>query len=176
MIKNLTVKNNTFYNLQKNSSAYFIRYCGESNARPFKIFGNGDNSAILTIEYNTFSHVMSNKDFGNGLPNTNAVVTDIKYNIFYDVFRIYQAITSNSIKSTVGNTIWGTWGGTPNNNDTGGRNDKDGNPYATLEDPNFVGPFEDLELDLTQDKGGVNFTPRSAIAVQNKSGDPRWYE
>jgi hypothetical protein len=175
LIKDLTIKNTTFYNLVQNSSAYFIRYSNSSNAQPKKVFGNSGNSSTFTIEYNTFSHVISNKDFANNMPNTNTLVTSIQYNILYDVFRLYQIIQSQSLMYTAGNTIYGTWGGTPNNNDTGGRKDKNGNPYATLEDPEFEGPFE-VELDLTKDNGGVNFTPHGAVAVQNKSGDPRWYE
>ena len=47
----------------------------------------------------------------------------VEYNIFYDVYRLYQYLQSNNKKSTVGNTIWGVDGGTPNGNDTGGRKD-----------------------------------------------------
>lgn len=175
LVKNLTVKNNTLYNLVQNNSAYFIRYSNASNAQPAKIFGSNDNSSTLNIEYNTFSHVMSNKDFGNNMGNTNTISTNINYNILYDVFRLYQAIQTQSVISTVGNTIYGVWGGTPNSNDTGGRKDKNGNAYTTLEDPQFEGPFE-AELDLTKDDGGLNFTPHGSVALQNKSGDPRWYE
>ena len=175
LIKSLTVKNNTFYNLLKNSSGYFIRYTNASNAQPRKVFGNSGNSASFTIEYNTFSHVMSNKDLANNMPTVNTFTINLQYNIFYDVFRLYQMLVNNTKKNTAGNTIFGVWGGTPNGNDTGGRKDDNGNPYATLEDPEFVGPFE-VEFDLTKANGGVNFTPRGSIAVDNKAGDPRWYE
>jgi hypothetical protein len=175
LIKDLTIKNNTLYNIVKNSSAYFIRYSNASNAQPQKIFGNSGNSVTFTIEYNTFSRVFSNKDFANNMANTNTITTKVQYNILFDVFRLYQFIQTNTLMYTSGNTIFGDWGGTPNSNDTGGRKDKNGNPYATLENPDFVGPFE-LELDLTAVNGGVNFTPRGTVAVQNKSGDPRWYE
>lgn len=175
LIKNLTVKNNTIYNLVKNGSAYFIRYSNSSNSQPKKIFGNGDDSSIHTITNNTFCKVFSNKDFGNNMTNTSSMTQIMEYNIFYDVFRLYQYLQNNNKRRTIGNTIWGVDGGTPNNNDTGGRKDNEGNPYATLEDPDFVGPFLQ-EFDLTQAKGGVNFTPRGAVAVENQSGDPRWYE
>lgn len=175
LIKELTVKNNTFYNLLKNSSAYFIRYSNASNAQPYKIFGNSDKNSTFNIEYNTFSHVMSNKDFANNMPTINTCTINIQYNILYDVFRLYQILVNNTKKNTAGNTIFGVWGGEPNNNDTGGRKDDNDNPYATKEDPNFVGPFE-VELDLTKIDGGVNFTPRGSIAVENRAGDPRWYE
>ena len=45
--------------------------------------------------------------------------------------------------------------------------DDNGNPFATLEDPEFVGPFLQ-ELDLSQINGGVNFEPKGAEAVKIK--------
>lgn len=179
LIKNLVVKGNTFLNLVKNGSGYFIRYKSGSNAQPKKIFGNNDDSTTFTIEHNTFSHVMSNKDFANQMPTVGTFTINLQYNVFYDVFRIYQLLVNNTKKNTAGNTIFAdgvkTWGGVPNGNDTGGRKDDNGNPYATLEDPLFEGPFE-VELDLTKENGGLNFKPTAPIAVANKAGDPRWYE
>ncbi len=175
-IKNLTIKNNTIYNVVKNSSAYFIRYSNTSNAQAWKVFGKSDNTSNHVITNNTFCKTFSNKDFGNNIPNDKTSMNQqVEYNIFYDVFRLYQYLQSNNKKSTKGNTIWGVDGGTPNNNDTGGRKDDNGNPFATLEDPEFVGPFLQ-ELDLTKNDGGLNFKPKGALAVQNQSGDPRWYK
>lgn len=175
LIKDMTIKNSTFYNLVKNSSAYFIRYSNSSNAQPKKIFGNGDNSSTHIISHCTFAKTFSNKDFANNMPNTNTLKTTVEYCILYDVFRLYQYIQSQAYMLTPGNTIFGVDGGNPNNNDIGGRKDKLGNPYATLEDPEFEGPFLQ-EFDLSQPKGGVNFRPTAPIATQNQSGDPRWYE
>ena len=175
LIKDMNIKNSTFYNLHKNSNAYFIRYSNSSNAQPKKIFGNGQNSTTHTISHCTFSKTFSNKDFANNMPNTNTITTTVEYCVMYDVFRLYQYLQSQAKRYTPFNIIWGVDGGTPNGNDTGGRKDTNGNPYATLEDPNFVGPFLQ-EFDLTQPKGGVNFRPQSDYAVTNKIGDPRWYE
>ena len=176
LVKDMTIENNTIWNLVKNGSAYFIRYSNSSNAQPKKIFGNNDNSSTHNIRYNTFCKTFSNKDFGNNMPNTNTVVLNTQYNIFYDVFRIYQYLQNNCERHTPGNTIWGVDGGTPNGNDTGGRKDSDGNPYATLEDPAFTGTFlQAINLD-DQEKGGVNFTPTAPVATQNQAGDPRWYK
>ena len=98
-----------------------------------------------------------------------------QYNIFYDVFCIYQYLQNNCERHTPGNTIWGV-DSTPHSNDTGGRKDNDGNPYATLEDPAFAGTFlQAINLD-DQEKGGVNFTPTAPVATQNQAGDPRWYK
>lgn len=86
---------------------------------------------------------------------------------------MYQAVITNAARTTVGNTVFGVTKET-HENDTG-RTDSNGRPIATLEDPNFEGPI-DSEFDFTKVNGGVNFTPRGSIAVENKSGDPRWYE
>ena len=173
-IKDMTIKNSTFYNLVKNSSAYFIRY--QNNSQPWKYFGKSDNTSTHIISNNTFCKTFSNKDFGNNIPNDKTSMTQkVEYNIFYDVYRLYQYLQSNNKKSTVGNTIWGVDGGTPNGNDTGGRKDDNGNPFATLEDPAFVGPFLQ-ELDLLKTNGGVDFEPKGAEAVKNRGGDPRWYK
>ena len=32
------------------------------------------------------------------------------------------------------------------------------------------------ELDLLKTNGGVDFEPKGAEVVKNKSGDPRWYK
>lgn len=117
---------------------------------------------------------MANKDFANQLPNTNTLTTTVQYNIFYDCWRLYQAIQSQAKRYTDGNTIWGITKASEGN-DTGGRTDSNGKPYATLEDPNFEGPI-DLSFDLAQPKGGVNFKPNGSVAVGNKAGDPRWYK
>ena len=175
LIKNLTIEKSTFYNLVKNSSAYFLRYSNASNSQPKKIFGDNDNSSTHTITNCTFSKTFSNKDFANNMTNVNTMKMVVERNIFYDVFRLYQYLQNNNVRSTRFNTIWGVDGGTPNNNDTGGRKDNNGNPYATLEDPLFAGPFLQ-EFDLTQAKGGVNFRPAGAYVVEHQSGDPRWYE
>lgn len=175
LIKNLTIEKSTIYNLVKNGSAYFLRYSNASNSQPKKIFGDNDNSSTHVITNCTFCKTFSNKDFANNMTNTNSVKMVVESNIFYDVFRLYQYLQGNNIRSTRFNTIWGVDGGTPNNNDTGGKKDNNGNPYATLEDPLFAGPFLQ-EFDLTQAKGGVDFRPAGAYAVEHRSGDPRWYE
>ncbi len=174
LIKKLTIENSTVYNLVKNESAYFIRYSNSSNANPKKIFGDNDDSATYLLSHNTFCKTFSNKDFGNNLPNTNTVTMNVEYNIFYDVYRLNKIFGSSTIKNTPGNTIWGVDSGTPSNDDTE-KKDNAGNPYSTLEDPQFAGPFLQA-FDLAQEKGGVNFTPAGSYAASQKAGDPRWYE
>lgn len=171
LIKNLVVKNNTFYNLAENSSAYFLRYSGSSNAQPKKIFGTGE-TATLTYEYNTFCRTMTGKDFANNLANTDAVTTVMNYNILYDVYRVYQFVQTNTKRITLGNIVCNV-ASSESDNDTS-RTDSNGNPLCTREDPAFVGPYLQ-ELDLTQSNGGVNFTPTGSATISNKAGDPRWY-
>lgn len=117
---------------------------------------------------------MSKKKFGNQLPTTSDITITVNHNIFYDVYQLYQAINRNTKRYTIGNTIYGVTQ-TTNNNDIGGYTDSNGRAYATLEDPNFVGSI-DLEFDFTKTNGGVDFTPRGSVAIENKAGDPRWYE
>lgn len=172
LIKNLTIKNNTFYNLSDNSSTYFIRYSNSSNAQPKKIFGNSGNSSTFEISYNTFSKTMNGKDFANNLANTNTLVFNVHHNIFYDTYRLNKLLSSQAKRYTEGNTIFGVFK-TVDSSDTS-KTDSSGNPYAILEDPQFAGPIN-TAFDLSQDNGGVNFTPAGPVALQYKSGDPRWY-
>lgn len=160
LIKSMVVQNNTIFNTKANSSAYFLRYSNSSNAQPKKIFGEGAD-ATFTIENNTFSKVMSGKDFANNLANTNTVTANIQYNIFYDCYRMNKIIQSQYKKSTEGNVVFAV-------SKSLDSNDK---KYGTEEDPQFTGPI-DQELDLTQAKGEVNFTAGGELS--KTVGDPRW--
>lgn len=173
LIKDMTLKNSTFYNLADNGSGYFMRYSNSSNAQPKKIFGNGGNSSTFTITNCTFSKTMNNKDFANNLANTNTLVFNVNYNIFYDTYRLNKLLSSQGKIYTQGNTIIGIIRSIDGSDLT--KKDVNGNFYAVEEDPKFVGPI-DQAFDLNQAKGGVDFKPTAPIATQNKSGDPRWYE
>ena len=172
LIKNLKIQNSTFYNLSDNSSAYFIRYSSSSNAQPKKIFGNSNNSSTFEISYNTFSKTMNGKEFANNMANTNTLVFNVHHNVFYDTYSLTKLLSSQAVKYTEGNTILGIFK-TVDSNDTS-RTDSKGNPYTTIEDPQFTGPIN-TAFDLSQGNGGVNFTPAGPVVVKYKSGDPRWY-
>ncbi|MCI1681241.1 MAG: DUF4992 family lipoprotein [Bacteroides sp.] len=172
LIKDLTIKNSTFYNLSDNTSAYFIRYSNSSNAQPKKIYGSSNNSSTFDISYNTFCKTMNGKDFANNMANTNTLVFNVDHNIFYDTYRLNKLLSSQGKRYTEGNTIFGVLKSV-DSSDTG-KKDNSGNPYAILEDPEFSGPIN-LEFDLSQSKGGVNFKPAAPIATEYQSGDPRWY-
>ena len=165
LVKSMTLKNSTFYNLEENKSAYFFRYSNPSNADPQKTFGTGATS-IHTYDHCTLDRTFTGKDFANNMPTVERFEVVWKDNIFYDVFRIYQYIRSNNVKRTTeGNVIYGPLSGI-NSNDL---------KYATEANPEFAGPTL-LEFNLDEAKGGVNYRPQAAICVENKTGDPRWYE
>lgn len=160
-IKALSITKNTFYNLQTNSKTYFIRMNNASNAQPAKTWNDGTGS--VTITNNTFFQTMSNKDFANNVASTNTVITTIKYNIFYNTYRVNK-IAGNTTKVISDNYLFST----------GGTNiaalDNTDKTYGTEEDPAFVGPVD-------QDPELVNFTPASSTAAYtNQAGDPRWYK
>lgn len=163
LIKNFTIRNSTFYNIQENSSAYFLRYSNSSNANPMKVFGESNGSYVL--EHNTFCRTMTGKDFANNVATVSTVTFTCQYNIFEDVFRLSKFIHNNYVKYVKGNTICGI-------TQTVDSTDKE--KYATEEVQGFTDWSK--ELDLTATNGGVDFTPTGSVAKQNKSGDPRWYK
>lgn len=170
-IKDLTIKNSTFYNLSTKASGPFIKL---ANNQAKKIWGDSDQTASMTITNNTFSRTMANQKFGDRLPNANTVTLNISYNIFYDVYQLYQAVGNNTTRTTIGNTIFGVTQNT-HDNDKGGRTDSNGRPLAELENPDFEGSV-DMELDLSKPNGGINFKANGSKALEYKNGDPRWIE
>ena len=170
LVRYLNVTNSTFYNLQENSSAYFLRYSNSSNAQPNKIYGTGAN-ATLTLTHCTLANVFTGKDMANNLANTNLITTTMTDNIFYDVFRVYQFVQTNTVRTTTNNYIW--WVKTsPQSNDTS-RTDSNGNPLCTEADPGFPTMEELSPLDFGAENAGADFTP-SGIPADNRAGDPRW--
>ena len=160
-IKSISIQNSTFYNLQTNSKAYFIRMNNASNARPDKTWN--DTSGSVTITNNTFYQTMSNKDFANNMASVNAVTTTIKNNIFYNTYRV-QKIAGNTTKAISDNYLYSDGG------ENVGSLDNTDKTYGTEENPQFVGP-------VNQDPDKVNCVPASSTkAYANRAGDPRWFE
>lgn len=160
-IKSLAITKNTFYNLQTNNKAYFIRMNNSSNAQPGKTWN--DTSGSVTITNNTFFQTMSNKDFANNMASTNLVASMIKSNIFYNTYRV-QKIVGNTSKTISENYLFSSGG------DNIGALDNTDKTYGKEEDPAFVGP-------VNQDPDKVNFTPASSTEANSKrAGDPRWYK
>lgn len=171
-IKDMTIKNSTFFNLVANSNAYFIRYSNASNSQPKKLFGDGNAKITHTWADCTFYKTFTGKDFGNNTTQQNAATYYMDRCVFYDVFRLYQYLHNNCTRYC-NNCTMHYDEASPQSNDTGGRKDNNGNPFTVEEDPGF-----DLsqihELDFSKPNGGVNFTAHGAISSQG--GDPRWRE
>lgn len=158
-IKNISIINNTFYNVQANSSGYFLRF---ASADASQCFGtkNGTSTYDYNMSNNTFIRTMTGKDFANQMNNSKKLKNTFKNNIFYDVYRIYQYVNSNHQLDVSGNYIF--YGVTAKQN-----NDLN---YATeLTTAPFTAPTE--ALDLTKEKGGWNLKPTGNAAA---AGDPRW--
>lgn len=157
-IKDFVVVNSTFYNLNKNSKAYFLRFGNASNAQPHKI-GFADGTASVSITNNTFYQVMTGKNFGDQIASHNKITTTMRNNIFYDCFRVNRVIGGSNQKliDKATNFLWGV------------TNPVDGTDknYGTEENPNFSGPVD-------QDPDAVNFAPTNSAVLERGSGDPRW--
>lgn len=169
-IKNMTIKNSTFFNLVANKNAYFIRYSNASNSQPKKLFGNGNATITHTWSDCTFYKTFTGKDFANNTTQQNVATYYMDRCVFYDVFRLYQYLHNNCTRYC-NNCTMHYDEASPQSNDTGGRKDTNGNPFTVLEDPGF-----DLskihELDFLQPNGGVSFKANGTISSQG--GDPRW--
>jgi hypothetical protein len=160
-IKDLSIQNSTFYNLQTNSKAYFIRMNNASNARPDKTWN--DTSGSVTMTNNTFYQTMSKKDFANNMASVDKVITTIKYNIFYNTYRV-QKIAGNTTKAISDNYLYAV------ESDNVGSLDNTDQTYGTVENPQFVGPVD-------KDPSEVNFVPANTTkAYSSKAGDPRWFK
>ena len=164
-IKNITLRNNTIYNLKENSKNRVIRFNNNTLSR---VFPTDDGTA--TIENNTIYKVFTGKEFGNNTPNKAQYVITFNNNVLQDVYRLTKFIQGNCTKNInlTTNTLWAEVESVVND----GNNSK-APDYATEENPMFVGPV-DQELDLTQPNGGVNFKARGTIS--STVGDPRWLE
>lgn len=171
LIKEMTIKNSTIYNLAENNSAYFIRFSNASNAQPQKIFGDSQKSITHRIEDCTIVRVFTAKDFANNMPTVNTMTDYVSNVLFCDVFRLYQYILNNHTRYTENNVMW-YHKTSPQSNDYGGRTDSNGKPFTTLEEEKFFDPETLKELDFSQPNGGANFHANSAIS--SNIGDPRW--
>lgn len=160
-VRNITMKNSTFYNIKSNSKNRVIRFLSNQMGRIYK---TQDGSA--TIENCTFSKTFDDKEFANNTPNRKEYTITFNNNICYDCWRLQKFMQgNNTLNVNVGsNTIWGV------------KNSVDGTDKtrcATEEDPMFEGDVLQ-PLDLTKENGGVNFKARGVIS--STVGDPRWRE
>lgn len=161
VVRNVTLKNSTFYNIKDNSKNRVIRFLSNKMSR---IYTTGTGSA--TIENCTFSKTFNDKEFANNTPNESVYTITFNNNICYDTWRLQKFIQGNCTLNVnpASNTIWGI----KNPVDA-----TDKTRCATEEDPLFEGDVLQ-PLDLTKENGGVNFKARGAIS--STIGDPRWQQ
>ena len=180
LIQKMMLRNSTFYNTEKNETeCYFMRFSNSSNAQPKKIFGEANNFLEYVVDHCSFIRTNPKKDFANNLPNTQnngKLWIEVNDCVFFDVFRLYQLLQSQWVKTTLGNYMSYTDFCEPQTTDygPGGRTDQYGNFYTTLDE---APEFSDGQLqvfDLSKANGGVNLAP-AGLAASAKSGDPRWY-
>lgn len=162
-IASMTLKESTFYNLA-NFKCRFIRY--GVRMRPEQAFGPGATTEH-SISYCTFFKTFTDDQFGNNFDNSqlHAVITNC---IFYDINRLDQYCFRNGTTREGRNNVAWLAGSEPKLH---------ANVLKICDevDPDFVGPTTKMfNLDLP--KGGVNFRPQAAICIDNKIGDPRWFE
>ncbi len=167
-IKSVTMKNSTLYNLVDNETNFFIRQGNASNARIEKIW-NDDISSSFVFTNNTFSKTFSKKAFGNNFQNYATISITMKNNIFYDVYQLQKFVQGNTTKNFTAsdNVIWGV--ALP-------ADATDKTKYATEDDPGFTFPTELLDLNDPMAQLKDCFTPTQGKALEEKMGDPRYFE
>ena len=92
-IRNLTIKNSTFYNIKDNAKNRFIRYTNSVRSGLNAIFDTASGSA--TFSNNTFVKTMSDKEFGNATPNNSSFEINFDGNILCISARISKFIQGN---------------------------------------------------------------------------------
>lgn len=169
-VKDLTLTNSTFYNLTE-AKARFVRYMNRSNSTPAKAFGVGARS-VHTIDGCTFYNVFSHKEFANNTPKTDKRKVVIDNTIFYNTSRLDKFFEGCPVESGKNNMAW-----LAGVDDDGVEQPmRDGvKQIAYIENPDFVGPCDNA-FDLGVKFGGVSFRAQNATAVENKIGDPRWFD
>jgi len=161
--KNFVLKNSTVYNIQANSTNYFMRWNNKDLKRciPTQL-----QEGKLSISNCTLSKVMTGKNWGDRTPNTKEFVVSFNNNVVYDCYRLQKIIQGNCTwdVNQGSNAIWGA---------TITVDATDKGKIATEEDPGFTEEQVTQPLDFTKPNGGVNFKANGAIS--SNAGDPRWF-
>jgi hypothetical protein len=157
-IKNITISENTIYNINETSNAYFVRFANASNAA--KAFGtnNGTSTFDFKLTKNTIINTFKEQNFGNNTPNNAKPEMTGTQNIYVDLKQPSKFFQGNCTKTIEKNVSWG------------------GTEEATMSehiDPAFTVPT--TALDLTAENGGINLTIDAlSKAAEYQAGDPRW--
>lgn len=157
-IKNITISENTIYNINTTSSAYFIRFANASNAA--KAFGT--NGGTSTYDYkltkNTIINTFKAQNFGNNTPNNAKTTMEATQNIYVDLKQPSKFFQGNCTKTIEKNVSWG------------------GTEEATMSE-SIAKAFDSptTALDLTAENGGIDLkVGASTLAAKYEAGDPRW--
>ncbi|MBQ0064078.1 MAG: DUF4957 domain-containing protein, partial [Prevotella sp.] len=173
-IKNLKLNNSTFYNLQKNSSAYFIKYNGTNGAvqNIYKGGTDGDQAGSFDITNCTFVQTMTGQAFANNYSNVKTNLLTWKNNVFYDTYQLNKVGGNNKrLFTAADNAIIGI---------TNAVDATDAKSYATIDslliqgEKPFVVPTEALDFTKIADLVN-NFAPSAtSYAGSHGFGDLRW--
>lgn len=186
LIKNLKFQNSTLWNIENNSSAFFIRYYNSSNSNVVKVFGNTTSehaSSTLTFENCTVVRCNTQKDFMNNF-NGSGNTTTVSHCVWYDCYRVARRAGVGTLKLYSFN-FWRHTEDCPSDDTDYTNKSTDGSPFAVrcngIEgDPGLLqfGGDPKQEMDLNAPNGGANFTPNLSAIKQadagKGAGDPRW--
>jgi hypothetical protein len=161
LIKDLTLTNSTFYNVQAATGGYLLRYLNSMNV--MKITGSGWATSSETLSNCTFWQMYTSSKIANysGMSQSYNKLTVLK-DIFVDTGsqRVIRDLTINSTMArNIGyNSYW--FGGM----------------FASLEiatgyDTSSTVIMTDPQL---KDPANANFTVQGAAQISAKTGDPRW--
>lgn len=162
-IERMTLTKSTFYNLA-DYKCRFLRY--GTRMQPEKAFGPGATTEH-SITYCTFYKTFTGDKFANNMDNSR-LVAKINNCIFYDINRLDEYCFRNGTSQISSNNVSWLAGSDANLHNNVKK-------MSEEVDPDFAGPTTEM-FNLDEAKGGVNFRPQAAICVENKIGDPRWFE
>ena len=168
-IQHLQLVNSTFYNLQENTTGYFLRLSNASNAQPQKIYGAAGQGSV-SIQHCTFVKMMSGSNWWNNYVSKSNVTFTVKDNVFYDTWRIQKAIGNCAVNFTIDDNV--TWSDLEDYPvDT-----TDKTKYATEDDPGMSCPTASvLDFNASPCYGlDAYFRPTKGIASSRGMGDTRY--
>lgn len=174
LIKDISIKNSTIYNVEDNAKAYFLRFNNQSNSNPQKVFGNTSSemgSWYFTMSNVTLCKAMTGQKWANNVNGT-GFFCRFDHSIFYNLFQPFRRIAEKGGNFTMKFNFF--YNPKDANDSDYTRKDTSGAPFASLYDPQFPAASLTRELDLEAENGGVDFTPGEKEIVYNNGGDPRW--
>jgi len=167
-IKNIDIKNSTFYNVNDTTNYYFLRFNNASNAQGKKVWGSADPTLTWNMTNNTLVNSPSNKNFANNYVNNKDVTVTWTGNAFVNTWRLQKAVGSSCVYVTDSTNVIQK-----------GINEidaTDASKFAVVDTLMNI-KYTDLPaLDLNNPEALKEyFAPfESSYAAQVQAGDPRW--